>query len=140
MNKLIVLVGLPRSGKSTWAKASGFPMVNPDSIRLAMHGQAFYPPAEPLVWGIAHMMVDSLFMAGHETVVIDATNTTKKRRDEWVLPGVATELKIFETTPKVCIERARAGNRLDLIPVIERMAKQWDMPVDVDTWFEGLTS
>ena len=35
---LIVMVGLPRSGKTTWARKQGYPIVNPDSIRLAFHG------------------------------------------------------------------------------------------------------
>jgi predicted kinase len=137
MNTLIVTVGLPRSGKSTWAKGTGHPIVNPDAIRLAIH----YPPAEPLVWGLAHTMVDALFMAGHETVVIDATNVTEKRRTEWQLPGVAVKFEIFSTLPSECIRRAKANGREDLVPVIQRMARQWDLPVlpvDPSTWFEGV--
>jgi len=38
MKILILTVGLPRSGKSTWAAKKGFPIVSPDAIRLAMHG------------------------------------------------------------------------------------------------------
>ncbi len=33
MNRLILTVGLPRSGKTTWALEQGWPIVNPDSIR-----------------------------------------------------------------------------------------------------------
>lgn len=80
---LIVTVGLPRSGKSTWAKRQTFPVVNPDAIRLALHGQRFYGPAEPFVWATAKLMVRSLFGAAHRKVIVDATNCTRKRRDEW---------------------------------------------------------
>jgi predicted kinase len=125
---LKVLVGLPRSGKSTWAGQQGLPIVNPDAIRLALHGQAFYQPAEPLVWAFAHMMVDALFKAGHAVVILDATNTTKKRRDEWLSKDYDTSYKVFDTEPAECIRRAQKGGREDLIPVIERMAKQWDLP------------
>src|SRR5690554_6874569 len=31
---LICTVGLPRSGKTTWARKQSYPIVNPDSIRL----------------------------------------------------------------------------------------------------------
>lgn len=127
MNVLIVLAGLPRSGKSTWAGQQSLPIVNPDSIRLAIHGQAFYPPAEPLVWAFAHMMVDALFKAGHGRVILDATNVSQKRRDEWISKDYSAQLRVFETSPTECIERARKGGREDLIPVIERMAKQWDL-------------
>lgn len=134
--KLIVLCGLPRSGKSTWAKASGHPVVNPDAIRLALHGKAFNNAAEPMVWAMAQYMVRSLFLAGHDTVVVDATNTTEKRREMWKASNidvgpvgeVEVELKVFETSPAVCKERAHIGDRDDLIPVIDRMAAQWDLP------------
>jgi predicted kinase len=128
MNILVVLAGLPRSGKSTWASQQSLPIVNPDSIRLTIHGQTYFPPAEPLVWAFAHMMVNALFKAGHTRVILDATNVTQKRRDEWLSKDYIASLKVFETPPEVCIERARAGNREDLIPVIERMFKQWDLP------------
>lgn len=126
-NVLLVLVGLPRSGKSTWATQQSLPIVNPDSIRLAIHGQAFYPPAELLTWAFAHMMVDALFRAGHTRVILDATNVTQKRRDEWISKDYSTQFKVFDTPPEVCIERAHKGGRDDLVFVIERMAKQWDL-------------
>src|SRR5258706_417694 len=53
-NTLIVMVGLPWSGKSTWAREQGnWPIVCPDEIRFALHGQRFIAEAEPWVWTIA---------------------------------------------------------------------------------------
>ena len=130
MNRLILTVGLPRSGKTTWALKQGLPIVNPDSIRLAMHGQPYVALAEPLVWAIAKVVVRALFLAGHETVIVDATNVTKKRRDDWMdfgdPPLWQREVKLFRTSAEVCLERAAAIGREDLIPVIERMAEAWD--------------
>ena len=71
---LILTVGLPRSGKSTWAMQQGYPVVNPDSIRLALHGHRFREESEEHVWAIAKTMVNSLFIAGHDKVIVDATN------------------------------------------------------------------
>ena len=119
MKRLIVTVGLPRAGKSTWARTSGYPIVNPDSIRLALHGQAYLAEAEPMVWVIAQYMVEALFIAGHETVVVDATNLTKKRRTMWAKYN--PEFKIFDTPRETCIRRAANDNRSDLIPVIKKM-------------------
>jgi predicted kinase len=129
--KLIVTVGIPRSGKSTWSRESGFPIVNPDSIRLALHGKTFLPERENEVWHIARMMVSSLFLAGHRVVVLDATNITRLRRNEWVSPNWQTNYKVFTTDKSTCIERAIDGNREDLVPVIERMASQFD-PLGAD--------
>lgn len=124
---LICTVGLPRSGKSTWAKRQSWPIVNPDSIRLAIHGQRFVGDAEPFVWATAKAMVRSLFLAGHQTVVLDATNTTKKRRVEWFDDRWATFFKVIPTPKETCLERA-AGDA-ELVPVIERMASQFE-PLD----------
>lgn len=120
---LVLTVGLPRSGKSTWAKRQGCPIVNPDSIRLALHGRPFYAPAEAFVWATAHLMVESLFLAGHRTVILDATNLTEKRRREWKNSAWECRFVCFDTPEAVCIERAYSEGRYDLVSVIERMGK-----------------
>ena len=130
---LILTVGLPRSGKTTWARESGHPVVCPDSIRLALHGQAFFWPAEPFVWAMAYLMVDSLFRSGHSVVVVDATNVSAKRRDEWTRRWPNSRFEVFETPPAVCMQRAHETNRPELIPVIARMAGEWDLPKS-DAW------
>lgn len=125
---LILTIGLPRSGKSTWAKSQGHPIVNPDSIRLALHGKDFISSSEPFVWAIAYNMARSLFIAGHKTVIIDATNTTAKRRNEWRwrFTDVRIECKIFNTPKEECIKRAKSCGREDLIAVIEQMNERWE--------------
>lgn len=128
--KLIVMVGLPRSGKSTWARNQRlFPIVNPDSIRIALHGQPFLPSMEPYVWAIAKTMVKSLFLAGHTIVILDACNVTKKRRQEWVSPEWKTYYKGIPTPVNVCFQRCGEDNE-PLWKAIERMWKE----------FEGLSS
>jgi len=123
---LIVMVGLPYSGKSTAAKELGFPMVNPDSIRVALHGQRFSAEAEPHVWAIAKTMVRSLFLAGHKTVILDATNTTVKRRSEWISKEWSVEFMEIDTDPLVCVERARKAGDKVILPVIEKMFNQYE--------------
>lgn len=141
MSKTLVLtVGLPRSGKSSWAHSgmqNNRPVVNPDAVRLAIHGQAFIPDAEPLVWTIAKYMVKALFLAGHDYVVLDATNTTRKRRDDWKSESWVRKYQIFDTSKEECIKRCMSpyNNRPDLIPVIERMAENFE-PVGDDEWDE----
>lgn len=135
-NRLILTVGLPRSGKTTIALKMGCPIVSPDAIRLSLHGQVFYPDAEPMVWTIAKIMVASLFEVGHPTVILDACNITHKRRKEWhstkwdttcrfVYP-IYDDIKMQKIT---CQNRVVLTNREDLIPVIERMATEFE-PID----------
>ena len=130
MKKLIMFVGLPRSGKSTSARLLDYPIVNPDAIRLALHGQRFQPEAESFVWAIAYLMADALFKAGHDTVTIDATNITKERREPWITKFSDCEIEfIVEDTPmETCIERAKADGDMDIIPIIEYMASKMELP------------
>jgi predicted kinase len=132
---LIITVGLPKAGKSTWARIQGHPMVNPDSIRLALHGKKFFGPAEPMVWAIAYLMVDALFLAGHKTVIVDATAVSKRRRTPWVerFGKIADiEFKIFNTHPDECIRRALMDNEPDMVRVIKDMLEEWDLPREWD--------
>lgn len=122
--QLLCTVGLPRSGKTTWAKGTGHPIVCPDAIRLALHGQRYYFDAEPIVWGHAHLMVRALFEAGHEKVVLDSTLNTIKRRKEWLSPDWETRFILVPASKELCLQRARADDRLELITVIERMAAE----------------
>ena len=134
---LIATVGYPRSGKSTWARATGCPIVNPDSIRLALHGQRFVANAEPFVWAIAQTTVRALFLAGHDRVVLDATNTTRKRRLAWVSEDWTVKWKHIETPAAVCIDRALKASDLEIIPVIERMRAEFEpLLPDEDLFYE----
>lgn len=131
---LILMVGLPRSGKTTRAhRIAGDPhnnaaIVNPDAIRKALHGHPYIQSAEPHVWAIAHTMVDALFLAGHTTVILDACNNTRKRRDEW-RHGLwdQREFVVLDTDEATCLGRVEYG---DIIPVIKRMAAQHEPVVD----------
>jgi predicted kinase len=131
--RLILMVGLPRSGKTTTAlelsKELSAPIVNPDAIRLAVHGKAFYPPAEPIVWGIAKTMVTALFQAGHDTVIVDACNNTTKRRAEWKTGAWDVEVWYVATNYHTCRARAEENGDQDLLPVIERMAVAHQPPM-----------
>ena len=127
-NILIATVGLPRSGKSTWARSysqkHGIPIVNPDSVRLAIHGQAFILSAEQFVWATVNAMIRALFLAGHDKVILDATNINRKRRDTLKFNGCDTVFHVIDTEPGVCIQRAE--NDGIMIGVINKMLSEWE--------------
>jgi predicted kinase len=125
-NKLIMLIGFPRSGKTTWARKQGLPIVNPDSIRLAIHGHRFIELSEGLVWAIAKIMVYALFLAGHNKVILDACNVSEKRRSAWFSNNWDIEYQWINTNKKTCIERAQKENDLEIIPIIEKMWAEFD--------------
>lgn len=131
---LILTVGLPRSGKSTWSQKQGLPIVCADAIRMGLYGRLWEDLAEEHVWAIAAVMVRGLFLAGNDTVILDTTSVTKYRRDHWKwnpkwegkVPRWVRKYQVFDTPKEVCIERAHATNQSYLEPVIERMAGDWE--------------
>jgi len=134
---LIAMVGLPYSGKSMAAMTMfhGAPVVNPDSIRVAIHGHKFIASAEPYVWATAKTMVRALFMAGSNLVVFDATNITEDRRnglrsdEEW-----ETSFYVVDTPVEVCLERAKEAGDEAIIPIILDMEKRLTFPPKECRW------
>lgn len=131
MGKLLVLMmGLPRSGKSTKAQQlsleRGWPIVNRDSIRIALHGQRYVPEAEPMVKAISLVMVRALFNAGHDAIIVDETSIRFETRKFWGsgVPSTEWATKVFniDTPPEVCLERAASMDDEVIMDVIERMA------------------
>jgi predicted kinase len=142
MKTLICTVGLPRSGKTTWARKQGIPIVSPDAIRLAITDRAFVPRAEPIVWATAQTMVRALFIAGHNRVILDATNNTRKRRDVWISNEWSTCWKVIYEDVETCALRAVKTDREDIIPIIEKMAEEHERLHDDElenTWVDDDT-
>ena len=129
LRRLHILVGLPRAGKSTLSKQLGFPIVETDAIRKTLRCYPFDPKREPEVWDIAHKMVESLFHAGHEDVILDSVSHTSESRHAWSMYDVVYHE--VRTPVETCIERARSLDQDYLVPVIERMARELTWPSDV---------
>lgn len=138
--RLVATVGLPRSGKSTWSMKQGCPVVNPDGIRKALGVFPWNPETESTVWYLAHMMVKSLFAAGHPVVILDATNLTERRRNEWRSSKYDLSFKVFTADALTCVARCDETNQ-SLRPVILRMAQEYvapDLKETIDSVLEDL--
>lgn len=127
MNVLVCMMGLPRSGKSTFATQLGFPVVSPDALRLVLGGKRVLDEAgDRQVWKLLPVMVQTLFAAGNTVVVLDATNTTRWERDQWKSDEWETRFFHVKTSEKLCKERAVATNQLDVVEAISRMVENFE--------------
>jgi hypothetical protein len=128
-NTLIMMHGLPRSGKSTWAQSQGFPIVDPDAIRLAKTGKRWWGPIEHEVWALARTMVRALYLAGHKTVILDSTCYSRQQRDFFLPTGDVLwnrySKEVYATVPDCC-DRAIESGMPDLVDVIKWMAEAWE--------------
>lgn len=132
-NCLIVLCGLPRSGKSCFRKSLvtqfNFPVVCPDDIRYLLHGTAFNPSYEKQVWATTHLMIKELFYTGSHDVILDATNLSVSDRNQFKNTSLYLRRIYYLTTSKeICIERAISTKQDYLIPIIEKMQLKYVIP------------
>ena len=134
-NVLIVMCGLPASGKSTytnWLAESGvFCAVCPDSIRGELYGDENIQGDGKQVFAIAHARLKDLGK-GKNNVVFDATNINCKRRIALVKemrPYFDIIIcKWFSTPIDICVQRNMARERQVPQEVIKRMLWNFENP------------
>lgn len=127
-NTLYCTVGLPRSGKSTWARRMNYPVIDTDGIRLALTGKRWYGPIEHEVWALAKTMIRALFFGGNKIVILDAPQYQRRERDLF-LPSPDClwnrYFVVFDTSAKVCKERA-IRSYPELCDVIDWFDNNWE--------------
>ena len=134
-NVLIVMCGLPASGKSTysqWLAESGiFQRVCPDLIRKELYGDENIQGDGKRVFETAYHDIKEYACLG-ENVVFDATNINAKRRKELVKemrPYFDVIIcKWFSTPLLTCKLRNAKRERQVPYEVIERMWENFQRP------------
>jgi predicted kinase len=122
------LIGIPGSGKSTWARElaarTGAVVICPDDIRVN------HRIGSERAFEIAREEIAVKLQSGRD-VIFDATNTIRKWREKNILAGrtFATRVVavVFETPLELCLDRQRqrvAQGGLELENAIIRMADQ----------------
>lgn len=111
MKKLILMQGLPASGKSTKAKelvAAGAVRINKDLLRTMLHFDAFSRDNETVTFLVSQAIAVELLLQ-EKTVVIDDTNLNPKTVSGWrtLAAGADAPLEIIvvDTPVEECIRR-----------------------------------
>lgn len=142
MKTAIVLVGVPGSGKSTYAKTLNLPHFSSDFIRLELFGSLrthHRPEDNQIVFDLLHKKVFS-----HDgSLIYDATNTERKRRvllyNELKEKGFRVELHMILEPLELALYQNRSRAYEKIVPeyVIKDMYKFMGAPrvgVDCDAY------
>lgn len=155
--QLILLIGLPGSGKSTWAQAlqqfsqqqpdAPAILVSTDRIRATYFGDEAIQGSWPIVWRVVEQQFQQavqLIQSGKSCYTIyDATNAARKQRRLVVQlahqVGFQTVTGIWIDTPlTLCLTRNQHRDRTVPEAIILKMQRQlWGAPPNLD---EGLSN
>jgi protein phosphatase len=104
---LIVLVGPPGSGKTTWARRNsrGAALVSQDGVIDAITPDGFDHAYRPVYREAEDSVARAALDAGH-TVIVDRTNQKRAHRHRWVQIARHAAVAVVMMTPEpVCRER-----------------------------------
>jgi predicted kinase len=114
-SRIVLLVGLPGSGKSTYAKDAGLPVLSSDAIRLLLADDETNQSIHGRVFATLRYLLVQRIEIGRPITCVDATHLTRAERHPYV--EIAEEHKcsieaVFINTPlTVCLERNRQRSR-----------------------------
>lgn len=135
MNKLIILIGIPASGKSTHAKEeylkrTNYKIICPDTIRKEKFNVKFDIEKENQIWTYIFDLIRKQLTISN--IVIDATNLKEKRRAEYVKIAKETNSKIEAViiNEKIteCLKRNNSRDIDKIVPneVMDLMIKDFN--------------
>lgn len=132
MTRILVTLGIPAAGKSTWAGEQTHPVVSLDKLRAGGHGITVLRHAVRAVEG---------YLVNRRTVVVDACNLLPEQRRRWLdiaaTHGAEPHLIVFDCPLDLALTRNR-GRRHPVPPArIVTMRDEFDtalVAVEAEPW------
>ena len=112
--RIVVLIGLPGSGKSTWLERMGATGLSSDAIRKLLADDEGDQTIHARVFQTLRYLLVKRLAIGRPVTYIDATNLTPAERAPYIRIGKAHECKVeavfFDVPLEVCRRATRAAS------------------------------
>lgn len=130
--KIVITVGLPGSGKSTYFERRGVNAISSDELRRLIADNAADHTQHARVFAAVRYLIRQRLAAGRKVTYVDATHLMRWERRPYIQlarkHGCKIEALFFDVPLDVCI--ARNGLRDHVVPgrVIRKMAQRMQPP------------
>jgi predicted kinase len=129
---VILAIGLPGSGKSTWFKRRDAVPLSSDVIRSMLFDDVTEQRFQDLVFSTLRSLLRARLVARMPLNYVDATNLSPHDRRGWIKMahdfGYEVQAVYFDVPTEVCMERNARRNRVVPEEVMQRMAGKLRAP------------
>jgi len=139
---VVLTIGLPGSGKTSWFRRRGITPLSSDLLRLMLFDDISEQRYQDLVFSTLRYLLRARMIARMPWNYVDATNLSPRERRGWIKMaqefGYEVQAVFFDVPAEVCTERNTRRGRMVPDDVMQRMAQKLRPPT-FDEGFSKIT-
>lgn len=130
---VVLAIGLPGSGKTTWFRRRGVTPLSSDLLRSILFDDVEEQKFQGLVFTTLRSLLLARLKARMPWNYVDATNLSPHERRQWIRMaksfGYEVQAVFFDVPLEVCLERNRSRDRMVSEDVMRKMAEKLKPPL-----------
>jgi len=139
---VVLTIGLPGSGKTTWFKRRGVTPLSSDMLRTILFDDISEQRYQGLVFSTLRSLLRARLIARMPWNYVDATNLSPHERRQWIKMaasfGYEVQAVFFDVPLEVCLERNAKRDRPVSEDVMHKMSERLKPPA-FDEGFSKIT-